>query len=184
MIPRAAVFAILFVALSPVSAVAAPVDPVNRLMETAAQLWSDNPPENADYFSEDRLASDFSAAFVTAFREASKNPPFGLEEGETSGYPFDYDPITSAQDGCPLEDVAIRETGAKDGITGFEVSFKPFKCFGEGDDGNLVRLLRVTVKEEGGNPVIDDIVRIIDGEELSLVQEMQEIAAAPAEGEE
>lgn len=161
-----------------------PVDPVQRLMDTAKELWSDNPPENADYFSEERLKTDFSQAFVAAFREASKNPPYGLEEGQTTGYPFDYDPITSGQDGCPLEDVTIKETGASGGTTNFEVSFKPFKCFGEGDDANMVRILKVTVKEEGGRSVIDDIVRVIDGEELPLVAEMKQIATAPAGGDE
>lgn len=163
-------------------ALADATEPVGRVMALATAFWSDNPPDGADYFGEEQLASDYSAGFVADYRAAAKNPPFGLEEGQTSGSPFDYDPITNGQDGCPLEDIVTKTEGEKDGVTTVVVTFKPYNCFDleAGQDGTRVN--RFLVVTENGRPVIDDIVRVLDGEDYSLRSEMKEIATTDYSG--
>ncbi len=41
--------------------------------------------------------------------------------------------------------------------------------------------MRFLLIEENGKPVIDDIVRVMDGEQLSLLEEMQYIASGEAD---
>lgn len=171
---RIAVLGLLVLGSTP--AHADPVAPVKALMDLVVQVWSDNPPEDSEYFSAKRLETSFSDQFVQAFAAASKNPPFGLEEGQTSGYPFDYDVITYSQDGCPLEDVKITDTGKSGAVTSVKVTFRLWGCSEDATEKAVVSEVLFDVIEEGGRPVINDIKRVFEGESLSLVEEMQDIA--------
>src|SRR4051794_11304089 len=102
-------------ALYPSFAMADPLDPVNDVMNVTKQLWSGNAPDGLDYFDAEHLDRDYSAAFIAAYKEARKNPVFGLEPGQTEGSPFDYDIIANSQDGCPLEDIKTAVTGEAGG---------------------------------------------------------------------
>jgi hypothetical protein len=150
--------------------------PVKAVMETAKALWSENPPEDAQYFSKAQLETLYSDQFVQAFAAASKNPPFGLEEGETEGYPFDYDVVTYSQDGCPLEDLKLAEPVQSKAGSLVKVTFRLWGCSEDATEKATINEVHFVVIEEGGRPVIADIKRIFEGEELSLIEEMQDIA--------
>ncbi len=160
----------LLISASPVFAADA-TDPVKDIMDVATSMWSDNPPEDLDYFDKTHLERDFSKAFVAAYEEASKFPAF--EEGTT---PFDYDVITDSQDGCPLEDLAIRSNGEKDGVTDVVASFKLWTCAEDPSYKDDVTEVHFDVIVEDGKTVINDIHRKRDGQSDSLLAEMGDIA--------
>lgn len=165
MISRLALAAML--ATSPLSALAqSAIDPVNRVMAVAEARWR-GPDTTDGYF--DRLERDFSAGFSKLYREAQKYPVF-----EGSDYPFDYDVITSSQDGCPLEDVKISPTGDAKGNGVVAVSFRLWGCVPDGEDRTKISELKFDVVTENGKPVIADIHRLSEGKWDSLAAEMQE----------
>ena len=148
-------------------------DPVKAVMDTASALWSesdsDTPP--VDYFDEKNLSTLYSKSFAEAYREAAKYPVY--DEG--SG-PFGYDVITNGQDGCPLKDIAIEKGAEKDGMTDVKVTFKLWTCVE--DDPKMkeeVSEVHFDVINEDGKPVINDIHRMVDGKQDSLVAEMKDI---------
>ncbi len=165
------------VLLLPAAAHADPLAPVNEVMDVARQLWSENPPENLDYFEPERLSLLYSASFLSAYKAAQKNPVFGLEEGESEGNPFDYDVIANSQDGCPLENIKAEKTGEAAGVVTVTVTFNLWRCVEDAAERDAPSEVRFRLIEEGGKHVIDDIVRMLDGEQLSLVEEMHYIAA-------
>ncbi|HSO46344.1 MAG TPA: hypothetical protein VLQ68_00295 [Rhizobiaceae bacterium] len=150
-------------------------------MDVARQLWSDNPPQSLDYFDPDRLSRLYSTGFVTAYKAAQKNPVFGLEEGESEGNPFDYDVVANSQDGCPLEDIKAEKTGEAAGGVTVTVTFKLWRCVEDAAERDALSEVRFLLIEENGKQVIDDIVRVMDGEQLSLLEEMQYIASGEAD---
>lgn len=156
----------LLVAALPISAYAGAEEPVDRIIGIAKQRW-ENIDNAGDYF--DKIDRDFSKSFIKAYREASKFPAY---DGGDS--PFDYDVITSSQDGCPLKDININSEGTKDGVTVVDASFKMWTCASD-DSRDKVSELKFDVVIENGKPVISDIHRNNDGKWDSLVGEMSDI---------
>ena len=132
--------------------------PVREIVEATARNWEEGSSGDEEVFSEDRLDRLFSADFAAAFRAASKNPPYDIPEGETTGFPFDYDPIAQGQDGCPFKNIRIEDDG--DGqVTAL---FDNRSCFSDTADA-VDTVLIFHVETEKGHPVIDDIYPVIDG---------------------
>jgi hypothetical protein len=149
--------------------------PVKAIMDLVTAKWSPNPPEGKDYFDSDHIVL-FSRDFAALYRETEKYPAF--DEG--SG-PFDYDVITSSQEGCPLEDLKIVPGTEAAGATEIKVTFKLFACYGDNPDKDALSEVHFKVITEDGKSVIDEIDRIIDGKPNSLVAEMKDIIRAGRE---
>jgi hypothetical protein len=163
---------VLFLALSlgaPVALHAASdvTSPVREVVETAARGWDETVDEApVEVFSADNLRRLFSKEFAEAFMAASKNPPHDPPEGETTGFPFDYDPIAQGQDGCPFENIRIEDDG--DGqVTAL---FNNRSCFGDGPEYEADTVLIFHVIEESGRPVIDDFFPVADGQTGSSIK--------------
>lgn len=146
-------------------------DPVQRIMDVAAARWDSTEGPGQDYF--DELERDFSQGFVAVYRQAQKYPAY-----DGSDQPFDYDVITSSQDGCPLQDVNLSPSGEKDGVSVIDVSFRLWACVPD-DAAAQARVsdVKFDVVVEGGKPVIADIHRLSDGKWDTLVGEMKETIA-------
>ena len=142
-------------------------EPVNRIMEVAKARWQTTEGLTPDYF--DGLDEDFSKAFAVVYRESAKYPAY--DEGDT---PFDYDVITSSQDGCPLKDVTVSPESEKDGVTVVDVSFKLWTCAPDAESQAKVNELKFDVVMENGKPLIADIHRLNEGKWDTLVGEMKE----------
>lgn len=168
---------------APNAAMADALQPVNEIMTVALLAWSDNPPEDTDYFSDARLAGNYSAAFVAAYRAAQKFPAYEMEAGETAGYPFDYDVITNSQDGCPLKDIKAEALPENAGVTAVKVTFRLWDCAEDEAQRKEINELRFEVINEDGKPVISDIKHTADGEVQSLMSDMLEIAKGVGQGE-
>jgi hypothetical protein len=173
-------FALIALAL-PAAAHADPLEPVNDVMNVARQLWSGNAPDELDYFDAERIGRDYSAALIDTYKQARKNPVFGLEPGQTEGSPFDYDIIANSQDGCPLEDIKTAITGEANGVTTVTATFKLWACSEDPAERETLNEVRFEIIEENGRPVINDIKRMYDGDALSLMEEMTEIAKGEPE---
>ncbi|GEO83170.1 MULTISPECIES: hypothetical protein [Alphaproteobacteria] len=165
--------AVLFLAVGACQA-ADPTDPVREVIKVAAGNWAAENPTSEEVFGESRLDRLFSADFAKAYREASKHPAYDPPEGETTGYPFDYDPIAGGQDGCPFENIRIENDG--DGqVTAL---FNNHKCFGDGAEYQADTVLIFHVREEGGRALIDDIYPVVNGNSgQSIKDELKAIAA-------
>ncbi|RYE51208.1 MAG: hypothetical protein EOP18_12455 [Rhizobiaceae bacterium] len=142
-------------------------DPVNRIMEIAKARWETTEALTPDYF--DGLDEDFTKGFAEVYRGAAKYPAY--DEGDS---PFDYDVITSSQDGCPLKDVSVSPDGEKEGVTTVAVSFKLWTCAPDAESQAKVNTLRFDVVMENGKPLIADIHRFNEGKWDTLVGEMKE----------
>lgn len=151
------------------SALAGPEEPVTGIMDLATAMWSEKAPEGADYFDKDHIGL-FSKDFRAAYDEAKK---FSYLEG---GGVFDYDVITSSQEGCPLEDVSISPGAAHGETTVVKVTFKLMACYETDPDKDALSELHFKVVTEDGKSAIADIDRIIDGKPMSLVSEMKDMA--------
>jgi hypothetical protein len=161
---------IALIALLPLSAHAAsPADPVQRIIDIAKAVWANTDNKNTpDYF--DQLDRDFSKSFAKVYREATKYPAL-----DGSDSPFDYDVITSSQDGCPLEDIGVKSEDEKDGMTVVDARFRLMGCSGDAAQKARFNELKFDVVTEDGKPVINDIHRKTDdGKWDSLVAEMKE----------
>lgn len=152
-------------------------EPVKAIMDLAAAMWSANPPEGKDYFDKDHIGL-FSKDFAALYSEAGKYPAF-----EDGGSPFDYDVVTSSQDGCPLEDLRIVPATEAAGATDVKVTFKLLTCYGDSPDKDALSEVHFKVITEDGKSVIADLDRIIDGQSNSLVTEMKEIVKAGKEAQ-
>lgn len=151
-----------------------PRTPVKEVIDVTAKNWANDNPDYQDVFSEKRLGRLFSADFVAVYTEASKHPAFDLPEGETTGSPFDYDPIAGGQDGCPFENIRVEDDG--DGqVTAL---FNNRKCFGSDAEYQKDTVLIFHVVEERGRPVIDDIYPVVDGNSGSSIKDELKIIAA------
>ena len=106
-------------ALLPLSAFAASAaDPVQRIIDLAKGRWETTENNNTpDYF--DKLDRDFSKTFAKVYREATKYPAL-----DGSDSPFDYDVITSSQDGCPLKDISVESEGPQGDVTVVDARFR------------------------------------------------------------
>ena len=158
----------LLIMVLPVAASAqSAADPVNRIMDVATGIWATNEGSSVGYF--DNIDRDFSKSFADTYRENTKYPAY--DEGDT---PFDYDVITSSQDGCPFKDVKISPPGDKDGTSVVDVRFKLWTCAPDAESQAKVNQLKFDVVTEGGKPVISDVHRLSDGKWDSLLAEMKE----------
>jgi hypothetical protein len=156
----------------PCSAFAASAtDPVQRIIDIATARWASSENDAPDYF--DKIERDFSKSFIKTYREAQKHPAY--DEGDS---PFDYDVITSSQDGCPLKDIKVEAQAAKADVTLVEASFKLMTCAEDDASRNTVSELKFDVITEDGKPVINDVHRKNDGKWDSLVENMNEIIKA------
>ena len=162
-------FAIAFAAILVASAAHADsaVDPVNRIVKVAEARWATTEGNAPDYF--DNLDRDFSKSFAAVYREATKYPAY---DGGDS--PFDYDVITSSQDGCPLRDIKITPEGEKDGVNVIAVSFRLMACAPDAESQAMVSQLKFDVVMEDGEPAISDIHRFSEGKWDTLVGEMKD----------
>mgnify|MGYP001591983146 CR=1 FL=1 len=157
--------------------------PVAEIMAAATTNWqdmgteTDTPPPYTDYFSEDFLKRLYSKDFAAKYKEAAKFPAY-----DDGGSPFDYDPIIGGQDGCALKDVTTAEGQPAKGAEDVTVTFDNSHCFGERAADWQPEKLVFKLIEEDGRAVIDDIERPSFEEGASLKKEMQEIAAAGANG--
>ena len=142
-------------------------DPVNRIMDIAKARWESTDGPAGDYF--ENLNRDFSRSFAAVYREAQKYPVY-----DGSDYPFDYDVITSSQDGCPLKDLTVSPQGERDGASVVAVSFRLWTCAPDAESQATVNELKFDVVTENGKPVISDIHRLTDGKWDTLVGEMQQ----------
>lgn len=170
---RKTILLTIFATLLPlsVSAAASVEDPVKHVMKVAVSRWQ---PENAgtDYFEKRYLDADYSKAFVAAYKKAGKYPAY--DDGSSN--PFDYDVITSSQDGCPLKDMKIAKGEENNGVTTVDVSFRLWDCAETAEEKAKVSELKFDVVMEKGKPRINDIHRKTqEGKWDSLVGEMQEI---------
>lgn len=153
--------------LIPLTAFAAsPEDPVSRIMDVAKARWETNEGTTTGYF--DNLDRDFSRNFAVTYRENMKYPAY--DEGDT---PFDYDVITSSQDGCPLKDLAVSPASDANGVTVVDVRFRLMACAPDPESQARVNELKFDVVMEDGKPVISDVHRLSEGKWDSLVEEMQ-----------
>lgn len=142
-------------------------DPVNRIVDIAKARWETTEGTTVGYF--DNLDRDFSKGFATVYREASKYPAY---DGGDS--PFDYDVITSSQDGCPLKDIKVSPEGEKDGVSVVAVSFRLMACAPDAESQAMVSELRFDVVMEDGKPVISDVHRLSEGKWNTLLGEMKD----------
>ena len=150
-----------------------PAAPVNEIMQEAVKGWAEEAQAGEDYFSPARLGRIYSEDFAKAYREAAKFPAY--EEGDS---PFDYDVIVSGQDSCSIKDLSVTPGAPADGKSDVTVTFDNTHCFGERPADWKPSELHFIVIEEGGKPVIDDIVRT--GDAGSLKGELQAIASQGA----
>lgn len=150
-----------------------PATPVNEIMQEAVKGWAEEAQAGEDYFSEARLGRIYSQDFAKTYREAAKFPAY--DEGDS---PFDYDVIVSGQDSCSIKDLSVTAGPPADGKSDVKVTFDNTHCFGERASDWKPSELHFIVIEEGGRPVIDDIVRI--GDSGSLKAELQAIASEGA----
>lgn len=158
----------LIAALLPIVAHAeSAADPVNRIVDIAKARWETAEGTDVGYF--DKLERDFSKRFATVYREAAKYPAY---DGGDS--PFDYDVITSSQDGCPLKDIKISPEGEKDGVSVVAVSFKLMTCAPDAESQAMISALKFDVVVEDGKPVIADVHRFQEGKWDTLVGEMKQ----------
>lgn len=152
-------------------------DPVKSVMDIAVGRWLEN-SSGQDYFDKPAIDNLYSEAFQAGYHEAEKYPAY---DGGTS--PFEYDVITSSQDGCPLKDLQITESGQKGGVTTVDVSFRLWDCAETAEEKAKISELRFDVITENGKAVIDDIHRKPEGKWDSLKVELQEIVKAGQQNE-
>jgi opacity protein-like surface antigen len=159
-------------AFSPAQA-ADPAAPVSEIMLEAVKGWAEEAQPGEDYFSNARLGRSYSQDFTKAYRDAAKFPAY--DEGDS---PFDYDVIVSGQDSCAIKDLSVTAGPEADGKSDVKVTFDNTHCFGERAADWKPSELHFMVIEEGGKPVIDDIVRT--GDSGSLKGELQAITSQGA----
>lgn len=141
--------------------------PVREIIEATARNWAEGSTGSEEQiFSEERLDRVFSADFAKAYRAASKNPPYDLPEGETTGFPFDHDPIARGQDGCPFQNIRIEDDG--DGQV--TATFNNRSCYSDTAAAPDTVLI-FHVSSENGPPVIDDIYPVVDGNSGSSIKQ-------------
>jgi hypothetical protein len=149
-------------------AMAAPQDPVKSVLSAASSIWDPNATTYQDIFSDERLASIYSRAFATAYRDAWKR---ASEDDEGI---FDRDVIVHAEDACVFENLTLNDEPTSGDGTIVHARFNAFGCANGGRDSKRVTTLMFNVITEGGHDVIDDIVRIDDGgKHHSIRQEIE-----------
>lgn len=159
-----------------IPALATPQDPVRNVLAAASHDWRQDITENEDYFSDARVRTLYSQAFVKSLMEAS-----ALASANDDGI-FEMDFLINSQTGCPFENIKLDDKLATQGITFVDVHFYAFRCMTNGEDTTRVSHLIFKVIAQDGRDVIDDILRVDDGKEKSIRQEMDGYAKAVTEG--
>jgi hypothetical protein len=151
---------------------AAPADPVTEVMQVTEGNWADDGTPYEEIFTEERLQRLFSADFIARYRAAAALP--GHDENASL---FGYDVIVNAQDGCPLQGLAIKAGRSAAGRTLVTARFVSTACFGDAPEFRQVSEVRFEVVEESGRDVIDDILTGSDADGYaSLKAELDTIA--------
>ncbi|KAA1178917.1 hypothetical protein FP026_19630 [Rhizobium tropici] len=146
--------------------------PVKAIMDATVSNWAGGDSDWQDIFDESKLKDIYSKDFAAKYQAAAQFP--AADEDGIS--PFDYDVIVNAQDACPLEDVKIAAQPPKNNATEVLATFKKSTCMGSDADDQKVTTVRFEVVEEGGRPVVDDIVTNDDnGNPSSLKGVMQDL---------
>jgi hypothetical protein len=130
--------------------------PVKKVMEITRLRWDKGSTTDRFYFDPDLFPSLYSKDFVEHYQEASHFP--ALDDGTNN--PFDYDVITGGQDGCPLNTITYKVNPAKFGKVRVNVTFTVEPCDGFDIDPESTSSVDFIMVEEGGKPVIDDILRM------------------------
>ncbi|NNH59589.1 hypothetical protein HLI01_22900 [Rhizobium laguerreae] len=128
------------------------IAPVKEIMEATKSNWADNNSDWTDIFDASRLDHLYSRDFVAKYQAAAQFP--AIDDGIS---PFDYDVIVNGQDACPLEDLTMAAAPVVDGVAEVAVRFKKSAC-SDAPDAKDYTTVHFLVVEEGGKPVIDDIV--------------------------
>lgn len=166
---------VAFSLLTSVAMAAEPTDPVRRVMDVTVANWGNAESEWSYIFDPEPLQQLFSRQFQAAFRDASKRPAYETDDGGP-GDPFGYDVVTASQDGCPLEDVAVNAGPEQGGLTKVKVTFKLWRCLDQPELRDSVNEVQFDVVSEDGRFVIDDIHRVSDGDQDSVLAEMRQLA--------
>lgn len=167
-----------FVSLvSPAFAAAADVlVPVREIMDLTVSNWSADVDDWKGVFEGDRLDRLYTKELAALYRDASKKAA-KIFESEEPVDPFDYDVVTNSQDGCPLEDLKMEAVGEKDGVTDVVARFRLWACEDNEETKNVVTEVHFDVVQEAGKPVISDIRHVVDGETMSVRDELKSIIA-------
>lgn len=114
----------------------------------------DEPGRHEPYFSEPRLAKDFSAVFAGAYAAA-----LAKAGAEGEGSLFEADPMTGDANRCPIGKTVVSDLTRADTRIMVEALLKKPAC--DGDAAGTIRLMFFLKKDEarGGRYVIDDILR-------------------------
>ncbi|MFM2282142.1 MAG: hypothetical protein RLZZ444_4373 [Pseudomonadota bacterium] len=163
----------LFLALAFVNPAAAAdaSAPAKELLEIMVGSASDAGGDS-DYFSEDRLNRLYSDEFAKLYRAAWKKQ----ESDENGGYLLGYDPITMAQDGCPIKDLSIETLDDQGGWLPVIARFKAFYCFSD-DNKDKVEIRQFIMVPKGDGWVIDDIQSVVNNRvEGSVKTNLEELS--------
>jgi hypothetical protein len=125
---------------------------IREVMKIESDFWSPKQPKQS-IFSDDRIERLFSKDFVRLYRAAMKHPIY--PDGKT---PFDFDIIVQAQDSCTLDDMKIAQYEMDRAGNYFEVSFANFGCFDDNGDPKRRTTIYLSLVDEGGRQVIDDVM--------------------------
>ncbi|WP_180898224.1 hypothetical protein [Martelella soudanensis] len=148
-----------------------PAQPVREVMAVTENNWAAGSAQYEALFSEDRLSRLFSADFQMRYAEAMETP-----YAQEAGSPFDYDVVTNAQDGCPLENVTISPPKPVNDVFHVTVRFQAFSCMGEAAEYQTYSTARFSMIQENGATRIDDIVAINPiGLMLSAKEQLQAV---------
>lgn len=146
--------------------------PVKAIMDATVSNWAGGDSDWQDIFDESKLKDIYSKDFGAKYQAAAQFP--AADEDGIS--PFDYDVIVNAQDACPLEEVKIAAQPPKNNVTEVLATFKKSTCMGSDADYQKTTTVRFEVIEEGGKPVVDDIITNDDnGNPSSLKSVMQDL---------
>jgi len=152
-----------------------PTDPVRKVMDVTIGNWGSAESEWSYIFDPTPLEQLFSRQFQAAYSEASKRPAYETEDGGP-GDPFGYDVVTASQDGCPLEEVAVNAGPEQNGVTKVKVTFKLWRCLDQPELRESVNEVQFDVVAEDDRFVIDDIHRIGEEDQDSVLAEMRQLA--------
>ncbi|MFK0163109.1 hypothetical protein [Rhizobium sp. NPDC090279] len=146
--------------------------PVKAIMDATVSNWAGGDSDWQDIFDESKLKDFYSKDFAAKY-EAAAQFPAADEDGIS---PFDYDVIVNAQDACPLEDLKVAAQPPAGNVTEVLATFKKSTCMGSDADYQKTTTVRFEVIQEGGKPVIDDIITIDDnGNPSALKSVMQDL---------
>lgn len=151
--------------------------PVKEIMDATVKNWAGGDSDWIDIFDESKLNDRYSKDFITKYQAAAQNP--AVDEDGIS--PFDYDVIVNGEDACPLEGLSIVPQPTNGATTEVIVKFKTFTCMEGVPDAQAETMVRFEVIEEGGKPVVDDI--ITQGDNGQAPNSLKQTMVAIAKGE-